>query len=220
MASGLAPAEARGGLDVTVTADIFLFEGFRLDRRDGLFRQDEQGVFVPVAIGARALDVLGVLVERPGALVSKDEIMGAVWPGATVDNANLTIQISALRRVLDQGRPQGSCIQTVAAHGYRFVAPVTRVERAHSVATVTSAAIPDLPAAGSSRATAYRARVAPAGLAVTVSAAVLAAIITWWVRPAPTASPVCRACRSSYYLSPISARIEIDNIFPTPSLTT
>jgi TolB-like protein/DNA-binding winged helix-turn-helix (wHTH) protein len=187
---GLARAEARGGLDVTVTADIFLFEGFRLDRRDGgLFRQDEHGVFVPVAIGVRALDVLEVLVERPGALVSKDEIMGAVWPGATVDNANLTIQISALRRVLDQGRPEGGCIQTVAAHGYRFVAPVTRVERAHSVATVTSAAIPDLPAASSSRATAYRVRVALAGLAVTVSAAVLAAIIIWWVRPAPTASP-------------------------------
>jgi hypothetical protein len=49
---------------VPAMADILLFEGFRLDRRDGgLFRQNERGVFVPVAIGARALDVLGVLVK-------------------------------------------------------------------------------------------------------------------------------------------------------------
>jgi TolB-like protein/Tfp pilus assembly protein PilF len=129
---GFLPAEW-GGLDVPVTADIFLFEEFRLNRRDGgLFRQDEHGAFVPVAIGARALDVLGVLVKRPGVLVLKDEIMEAVWPHTTVDNANLTIQISTLRRVLDQGRAEGSCIQTVAALGYRFVVPVIRVERAKS----------------------------------------------------------------------------------------
>ena len=122
-----------GGLDVPVTADIFLFEEFRLDRRDGgLFRQDEHGAFAPVAIGARALDVLGVLVERPGALVPKDKIMEAVWPHTTVEIANLTIQISTLRRVLDQERAEGSCIQTIAALGYRFVVPVTRVERAKS----------------------------------------------------------------------------------------
>ena len=54
--------------------------------------------------------------------------MGAVWGRTVVDNANLTVQISALRRVLDEGRAEGSCIQTVAARGYRFVAPVTRVE--------------------------------------------------------------------------------------------
>ena len=41
------------------TGDVFLFEGFRLDRR-ALFRRDERGVFVPIAIGSRALDVLGV----------------------------------------------------------------------------------------------------------------------------------------------------------------
>ena len=55
--------------------------------------------------------------------------MAAVWGRTVVENANLTVQISALRRILDQGRPEGSCIQTVAARGYRFVAPVTRVEQ-------------------------------------------------------------------------------------------
>jgi adenylate cyclase len=120
-------------MGVLATADIFLFDEFRLDRRgDGLSRRDEGGVFVPVSIGLRALDVLGVLVERSADLVSKEEIMSAVWGRTVVENANLTVQISALRRVLDQGRPEGSCIQTVAARGYRFVAPVTRVEHAAS----------------------------------------------------------------------------------------
>ena len=108
------------------TADIFLFEEFRLDRRDeGLSRRDERGVFVPVSIGPRALDVLGLLVERPGKLVLKEEIMAAVWGRTAVESANLTVQISALRRILDQGRSDRSCIQTVAARGYRFTAAVT-----------------------------------------------------------------------------------------------
>ena len=114
------------------TADIFLFEEFRLDRRgEGLSRRDQRGVFVPVSIGLRSLDILGVLVERSGELVSKEEIITAVWGRTVVENANVTVQIAALRRVLDDGRSGPSCIQTVAARGYRFVAPVTRVENAH-----------------------------------------------------------------------------------------
>ena len=112
------------------TADIFLFEGFRLDMRgEGLSRQDEYGAFVPIQVGGRALDVLGVLVERPGELVSKEEMMTAVWGRTAVENANLTVQIATLRRVLDRYRAEGSFIQTVAGRGYRFVAPVTRVEQ-------------------------------------------------------------------------------------------
>ena len=108
-------------------ADIFLFEKFRLDRRgDGLSRRDERDVFVPLPVGSRTLDVLQVLVERSGHLVSKEEIVAAVWGRTVVENANLTVQISALRRVLEQGRSDGSYIQTVAGRGYRFLAPVTR----------------------------------------------------------------------------------------------
>src|SRR5215831_14750041 len=52
--------------------------------------------------------------------------MVAVWPRTVVEENNLTVQISALRRILDAGRTQGSCIQNVPGRGYRFVAPVTR----------------------------------------------------------------------------------------------
>src|SRR5205085_6530229 len=108
------------------SAYISLFEDFRLDRRGGvLFRRAQEGVFVPVAIGSRAFDILGLLVAHPGDLVSRDDIMKAAWPGTMVEDGNLSVQISALRRILDAGRLEGSCIQTVSGRGYRFVGEVT-----------------------------------------------------------------------------------------------
>jgi DNA-binding winged helix-turn-helix (wHTH) protein len=83
-------------------------------------------MFVPVAIGSRAFDVLRVLVTAQGDLVSKDDMMAAVWPGTVVEGNNLTVQIAAVRRILDPGRADGTCIRTVAGRGYRFVATVTR----------------------------------------------------------------------------------------------
>jgi DNA-binding winged helix-turn-helix (wHTH) protein len=111
-------------MDAPPSTDIALFEGFCLDRRSGaLLRRDERGVYAPVAIGSRALDILRLLIERPGDLVSRAEILASVWPGTVVEDSNLNVQIAALRRVLDDGRAEGSCIQTVSGRGYRFVAP-------------------------------------------------------------------------------------------------
>jgi adenylate cyclase len=113
-------------MDALTADEIFLFEGFRLDRRaGGLFRADENGVLIPVPLGSRALDLLVLMVRRQGDLVSKNEIMSAIWPGTVVEDSNLPTQISTLRRVLDRRRSNGSCIQTVAGRGYRFVAAVT-----------------------------------------------------------------------------------------------
>jgi TolB-like protein len=112
-------------MDAPAGANVFLFEGFRLDRR-GLFRRDQNGAFIPIVIGSRALEVLHTLVERSGDLVSRDEILAAVWPGTVIEGSNLPVQIAALRRVLDQGRADGSCIQTIAGRGYRLVTQVTR----------------------------------------------------------------------------------------------
>jgi DNA-binding winged helix-turn-helix (wHTH) protein len=114
-------------MEALASSEVFLFENFRLDRRGGgLFRRDDNGAFAPVAIGSRGLDILGVLLARAGEVVSKDEIIAAVWPGTVVEDSNLTVQISALRRVLDQDRAQGSCIQTVPGRGYRFVAEIAQ----------------------------------------------------------------------------------------------
>lgn len=130
------------------TSDGVRFGAFLLDRSaGGLFRLNERGERVPVPLGSRALDVLCVLVERSGELVPKQAIMDAVWPNIAVEENNLTVQVSALRRVLDEGRTQGSIIQTVAGRGYRLVEPVGRDDDDAGVLPQSEAS-PDKPAEG------------------------------------------------------------------------
>lgn len=108
---------------MATSSEVFLFGDFRLDRAGGgLFRRDD---LAPVVIGSRALDLLAVLIERRGQVVSKEEIIAAVWPKMTVEEGNLFVQISALRAILDREQSGQSCIQTVSGRGYRFIAPVT-----------------------------------------------------------------------------------------------
>jgi adenylate cyclase len=111
-------------LDGPGSADILLFEGFRLDRRGGVLYR--LGQAAPIVLGSRTLNLLGLLAARQGEVVSKDEILGVVWPGRVVEESNLNVQIAKLRRILDQNREKGSCIQTIPGRGYCFVAPVTQ----------------------------------------------------------------------------------------------
>jgi DNA-binding winged helix-turn-helix (wHTH) protein len=116
-------------MDREGSADVFLFEGFRLDRRGGvLYQLDREDVGTPVPLGSRAFNLLSLLIERRGQLVSKDAIMESVWPGRVVEEANLNVQISKLRHILDQNREHGSCIQTIPGRGYCFVGVVGQAE--------------------------------------------------------------------------------------------
>ena len=85
----------------------------------------EDGSEMPIPLGLRAADVLLFFLERPGELVTKSEIMQAVWPDVVVEESNLTVHISAIRRALDDGRNGESCIQNVPRRGYRFTLGVT-----------------------------------------------------------------------------------------------
>jgi DNA-binding winged helix-turn-helix (wHTH) protein len=78
-----------------------------------------------VPLGSRALEMLIVLLERPGELVTKQELMARVWPNLFVEPANLTVHISALRRRLRDGRDGNRFIINIPGRGYCFVAPVT-----------------------------------------------------------------------------------------------
>jgi TolB-like protein len=92
------------------------FGRFRLDfRRHRLLHDGE-----PVPLGGRALDILRVLAFAEGAVVSKDELMGRLWPGRTVAENNLHVHISALRKALDEHGEGDTCIMTVPGRGYRL----------------------------------------------------------------------------------------------------
>jgi len=138
-------------MDAHVDGETLAFEGWRFDRHARvLYRQDTTGACGPVSLGSRALAILALLLERPGVLVSKDTLIKAVWPGVVVEPQNLTVQIAALRRVLDDGRAGESCIQTVPGRGYRFVPRVTQGDAAPSDPKVTPTtdpvAVPATPA--------------------------------------------------------------------------
>ena len=71
--------------------------------------------------------VLTALVRQPNEYVRKDSILDAAWPGVVVEEGNLAVQISAIRRVLAQTPGGEHWIETLARRGYRFVGPVTEL---------------------------------------------------------------------------------------------
>ena len=79
-------------------------------------------------------DTLVVLLEHAGRLVTKQELLEAIWPETAVEEANLTVNVSTLRRLLADGET-ASCIETVARRGYRFAREVA-VEREAAAAAV------------------------------------------------------------------------------------
>jgi predicted ATPase/DNA-binding winged helix-turn-helix (wHTH) protein len=96
----------------------FTFGRFQVSPRRRELRVDG----VPVELGTRAFDVLLMLIEARGALVTKDEMLERVWPGVVVEENNLQVQISALRKALGEDR---GLIRTAPGRGYRFTAEVT-----------------------------------------------------------------------------------------------
>jgi len=98
----------------------FLFGPFRLLPARFLLLEGDK----PVRLGSRALEILVALLERPGELVSKQDLMARVWPNIFVESANLTVHMSALRRTLRDGRDGNRFIINIPGRGYSFVAPV------------------------------------------------------------------------------------------------
>ncbi|APC18800.1 transcriptional regulator [Pseudomonas frederiksbergensis] len=80
----------------------------------------------PLRMGGRALDILRVLVERAGNVVSKGELIARVWPTSVVEEINLRVHIAALRRALGDGRSGQRYIVNIPLRGYCFIAPVQR----------------------------------------------------------------------------------------------
>ncbi|MBI3758092.1 MAG: transcriptional regulator, partial [Deltaproteobacteria bacterium] len=96
------------------------FGPFRLDTANAQLWCETQ----PVRLTAKALQVLSYLAERPGQLVTKDELFAAVWPDTVVSDATLTSNIQAVRQVLGDDSHSPQYIETVHRRGFRFIAPV------------------------------------------------------------------------------------------------
>ncbi|MEK1868417.1 MAG: winged helix-turn-helix domain-containing tetratricopeptide repeat protein, partial [Ensifer adhaerens] len=101
----------------------FAFGPFVLDPGAGtLLRNDD-----PVAVGHRGVKLLAALVERPGEILAKTELMDAAWPGTAVEEGNLTVQIAQLRKLLGRAADGGEWISTVPRIGYRFMGSIERL---------------------------------------------------------------------------------------------
>jgi predicted ATPase/DNA-binding winged helix-turn-helix (wHTH) protein len=100
-----------------------------------------------VRLGSRAFDILAALVERPGEVLGKEQLIARAWPQTFVEEANLKIQVSALRRALGDGQGGNRYVLTVPGRGYNFVAPVRREKTmsANSAPPVPSTAPHNLP---------------------------------------------------------------------------
>jgi DNA-binding winged helix-turn-helix (wHTH) protein len=82
----------------------------------------------PVGLTPKAFDLLVFLVERSGHLCQKEELMRALWPDSFVEEGNLAVTVSLLRKALGDERGHQQYIETVSKSGYRFIAPVENLE--------------------------------------------------------------------------------------------
>ncbi|MDQ6802356.1 MAG: winged helix-turn-helix domain-containing protein [Acidobacteriota bacterium] len=105
------------------TQAVYEFGSFRLSRSSRLLHRD--GEVVPLK--PKVFDTLLVLVEAAGRLLTKEQLMQAVWPDTAVEENNLSQNISALRRAFGEQPDEHRYIVTVPGQGYRFVAPVAEV---------------------------------------------------------------------------------------------
>src|ERR1700729_3087060 len=113
--------------------EAYAFAAFELDAAAHRLRCNGK----PVALSGKALDVLVVLVRRAGELVEKDALLSAVWPEGFVEESNLTVAVSALRKALGETPGENRFIATVPGRGYRFVGTLTS-RAAEAVAPVKS----------------------------------------------------------------------------------
>jgi predicted ATPase/DNA-binding winged helix-turn-helix (wHTH) protein len=116
--------------------DAISFGPFRFMAAQRLLLEGDK----PVRLGSRAFDILAVLLERAGEVVRKEELTARAWPQTFVEDSNLKIQVSALRRTLGDGQGGRRYVVTVPGRGYNFVAPV-KLEKSHAPLPPTTAAV-------------------------------------------------------------------------------
>ena len=101
---------------------VFEFSDFRFDLGAPLLMRGSQSI----EVAPRALEILAVLVRNAGQVVRKDDLLSLVWPDTVVEEGNLAVHVSSLRKALGENASGGAYIETLPKRGYRFAAPVCR----------------------------------------------------------------------------------------------
>jgi len=114
-----------------VSGHIYRFGPFIVDRISyRVLRSDS-----PLELTPKLLDLLLHLLDHSGALVTKEQLLDALWPGANVTENALAQAVSELRQALGDDAAAPRFIKTVARRGYRFISPVERIEPSSPVVT-------------------------------------------------------------------------------------
>jgi DNA-binding winged helix-turn-helix (wHTH) protein/Tol biopolymer transport system component len=106
------------------TRRIYAFDAFQVDPA----RRRVWNAGRPVQIHSKTFDLLLVLIENSGRELEKDELLRLVWPNQVVEEGNLTVKMSALRKALGERKDEARFIVTIPGRGYRFVANVKQIE--------------------------------------------------------------------------------------------
>jgi Tol biopolymer transport system component/DNA-binding winged helix-turn-helix (wHTH) protein len=114
---------------VAANDEIFVFSEYRLDVRE--HRVWRGNTLVPLS--PKAFELLVVMVQGAGRLLEKDYLLRSVWPDSYVQDANLSVHVANLRKVLGKAPDVEQFIETVPKVGYRFVAPVSRLLQSENV---------------------------------------------------------------------------------------
>jgi DNA-binding winged helix-turn-helix (wHTH) protein/TolB-like protein/Tfp pilus assembly protein PilF len=163
----------------------YFFEDFQIDVSRNLLLRLPQGE--TVAVTRKAFQVLLLLVENRGELVSKDDLMAKVWQDSFVEEANLTQTISVLRKTLGENPNEHRFIVTESGKGYRFVAQV-RESGGDEAGSEEKQAAPVAAAATAAQGSNYRKIYLPV-FAVVLAVCLIAAAYSFWNRNDPQISP-------------------------------
>jgi DNA-binding winged helix-turn-helix (wHTH) protein/TolB-like protein/Tfp pilus assembly protein PilF len=104
----------------SLVRQLYAFGPFRLDPANRLLLRDGK----PVSMAAKTYETLLVLIRNQGKVLSKDELLEAIWPDTVVEEANLAVNISSLRKALGESPSEHKYIVTIPGRGYQFVAQV------------------------------------------------------------------------------------------------
>src|SRR5580704_6716257 len=106
-----------------IEKEIYEFGPFSLDAAEHVISRDG----TPLSLTPKVFDTLLCLVRNRGRLLTKDELLKKIWPDTFVEEVNLAVNISTLRKAFGENPQDGRYIATVPGKGYRFVAEVREI---------------------------------------------------------------------------------------------